>query len=132
MSGSLILQMSITLSYDVPWRQVYACLIQAALATRYILPAPSPFVLQTKLGDHAIVYQLNAFTSEPSLMVFIYSKLHQNIRGLCNENGIKILSPEYTALRDGNASAVPADYLSADYVAPPFRIAPPRSQRPTP
>lgn len=128
MSRSLILQTSITLGYDVPWRQVYATLIEAALATRHILPEPEPFVLQTKLGDHAISYQLNAFTSKPNLMVFIYSELHQNIQDKCNDNGIEILSPDYTALRGGNASTIPSEYLPADYVPPPFRIAPPHSQ----
>jgi small-conductance mechanosensitive channel len=131
MSRSLILQTSITLGYDVPWRQVYATLIEAALATRHILPEPAPFVLQTKLGDHAISYQLNAFTSKPNLMVFIYSELHQNIQDKCNESGIEILSPGYTAVRDGNASAIPSEYLPAEYVPPSFRIAPPHSQRPT-
>jgi small-conductance mechanosensitive channel len=132
LSRNLILQTSVTLGYDVPWRQAYTSLIEAALATRYILPEPAPFVLQTKLGDHAITYQLNAFTSEPNLMVFIYSELHQNIQDKCNEAGIEILSPSYTSVRDGNTSTIPAEYLPADYVAPPFRIAPPNSQPPTP
>lgn len=132
MGRSLILQATITLGYDVPWRQVYATLIQAALSTRHILPDPSPFVLQTELGDHAIRYQLNAFTSEPNQMVFIYSELYQNIQDKCNEAGIEILSPDYTAIRDGNASTMPTEYRSADYVAPPFRIAPPHSQLPAP
>ncbi|MFM7393367.1 MAG: mechanosensitive ion channel family protein [Cyanobium sp.] len=132
LSRSLILQTTVTLGYDVPWRQAYASLIEAALATVHILPEPSPFVLQTKLGDHAISYQLNAFTSEPNLMVSIYSELHQNIQVKCNEAGIGILSPGYTAVRDGNASTIPSEYLPADYVAPPFRIAPPNSQPPTP
>lgn len=132
LSRNLILQTSITLGYDVPWRQAYSCLIEAALTTARILPEPAPFVLQTKLGDHAISYQLNAFTSEPNLMVFIYSELHQNIQDKCNEAGIEILSPGYTSIRDGNTSTIPAEHLPADYVAPPFRIAPPSSQPPTP
>lgn len=132
MSRSLILQTTITLGYDVPWRQAYKSLMEAALATNHIVPEPAPFVLQTKLGDHAISYQLNAFTSEPNLMVFIYSELHRNIQDKCNEVGIEILSPGYTSLRDGNASTIPAEYLPADYVAPPFKIASPNSQLPTP
>jgi small-conductance mechanosensitive channel len=132
LSRSLILQTSITLGYDVPWRQAYTSLIEAALATRHILPEPAPFVLQTKLGDHAITYQLNALTSEPSLMVFTYSELHQNIQDKCNEARIEILSPSYTSLRDGNSSTIPAEYLPADYVAPPFKLTPPNGQPPTP
>lgn len=129
---NLILQTSITLGYDVPWRKAYASLIEAALSTRHILPEPGPFVLQTKLDDHAISYQLNAFTSEPNQMVFIYSELHQNIQDTCNEHGIEILSPRYTSIRDGNRSTTPAEYLPSDYAAPPFRVATPNTQPPAP
>jgi small-conductance mechanosensitive channel len=127
LNRNLILQTSVTLGYDVPWREATTSLIEAAVATRHILPEPAPFVLQTKLGDHAISYQLNAFTSEPNQMVFIYSELHQNIQDRFNENGIEILSPSYTSIRDGNMSTIPAEYLPSDYAAPPFRIATPNN-----
>jgi hypothetical protein len=55
-------------------------------------------------------------------MALIYSELHQNIQDSCNEAGIEILSPHYGALRDGNQSTIPSDYLPKDYQAPPFNI----------
>jgi small-conductance mechanosensitive channel len=106
-SRALILQTTITLGYDVPWRQAHATLIAAALASDQILRQPPPFVLQTHLGNDAISYQLNAYTANPNAMVLIYSELHQHIQDQCAANGIEILSPTYAALRDGSASTIP-------------------------
>jgi small-conductance mechanosensitive channel len=118
----LILQTTITLGYDVPWQKVYTTLIEAALNTERILKTPAPFVLQTSLDNFYVSYQLNAYTNQPNLMVIIYSELHQNMQDKCNEVGIEILSPSFTALRDGNASTMPENYLPSDYVAPPFHV----------
>ncbi|CAO5050718.1 Transport system permease protein [Microcystis aeruginosa] len=118
----LIIQTTITLGYDLPWRKAHKTLIEAALETEHILKEPAPFVLQTSLDNFYISYQLNAYTNQPNLMVIIYSELHQNIQDKCNEAGIEILSPSYTALRDGNTTTIPENYLPADYVAPPFRV----------
>ncbi|QHV01592.1 mechanosensitive ion channel family protein [Synechocystis sp. CACIAM 05] len=118
----LILQTTITLGYDVPWQKVYQTLIEAALNTEHILKSPVPFVLQTSLDNFYVSYQLNAYTNQPNLMVIIYSELHQNMQDKCNEVGIEILSPSFTALRDGNTSTMPENYLPSDYVAPPFRV----------
>jgi small-conductance mechanosensitive channel len=122
LSRCLILQTTVTLGYDVPWRKVHATLIDAALSTEHILKDPSPFILQTSLDNNDISYQLNAYTDDPNGMVFHYSLLHQSIQDKCNQNGIEILSPAYTALRDGNHSTIPADDLPATYVAPPFHV----------
>ncbi|GCL46477.1 mechanosensitive ion channel family protein [Microcystis aeruginosa] len=118
----LIIQTTITLGYDLPWRKAHKTLIEAALETEHILKEPAPFVLQTSLDNFYISYQLNAYTNQPNLMVRIYSELHQNIQDKCNEAGIEILSPSYTALRDGNTTTIPENYLPSDYVAPPFRV----------
>lgn len=118
----LIIQTTITLGYDLPWRKAHTTLIEAALETEHILKEPAPFVLQTSLDNFYISYQLNAYTNQPNLMVIIYSELHQNIQDKCNEAGIEILSPSYTSLRDGNTTTIPENYLPSDYVAPPFRV----------
>ena len=120
----LILQTTITLGYDLPWRKVHETLIQAALDTNNIMTDPAPFVLQTSLDDFYVSYQLNAYTDQTNLIVKIYSELHQNIQDKCNEVGIEIMSPHYSALRDGNQTTIPENYLPADYKAPGFRISP--------
>ena len=118
----LILQTTVTLGYDLPWRKVHATLKEAALATKFIVSEPAPFVLQTSLDDFYVSYQLNAYTDHPSKMVYIYSELHQNIQDKCNEVGIEIMSPHYKALRDGNHSTIPENYLPEDYQSPAFGI----------
>jgi small-conductance mechanosensitive channel len=118
----LILQTTVTLGYDLPWRKVHETLISAALATEHILSDPAPFVLQSSLDDFFVSYQLNAYTDAPSLMPIIYSALHQSIQDKANEVGIEIMSPHYSALRDGNHSTIPENYLPEDYQAPSFGI----------
>ena len=119
---SLIVHTTITLGYDVPWRQVHQVLIEAARSSPSILDEPAPFVLQTSLGDFSVSYELNAYTNQPSMMSQIYSQLHQNIQDKCNEAGLEILSPHYSALRDGNQNTMPDDYLPQDYTSPGFRV----------
>ena len=103
----LILNTKVTIGYNVPWRQVHMLLIEAALATEYILENPPPFVLQTSLNDFHITYEINAYTREPELMATTYSELHQSIQDYFNAAGVEILSPAYSAWRDGNPSTIP-------------------------
>nr|MDJ0798993.1 mechanosensitive ion channel [Calothrix sp. MO_167.B12] len=123
-SNYLILNTTITLGYDVPWRKVHQVLIDAALVTSHLRSQPPPFVLQTSLNDFYVSYELNAYTNNPTIMAKIYSELHQNIQDKCNEADIEILSPHYSAMRDGNQTTIPADYLPKDYKAPGFRFSP--------
>jgi len=87
-------------------------LIQAALATRDITADPKPFVLQTSLDDYYVSYELNAYTHAPERMAIIYSELHQNIQDWFNEANVEIMSPGYTAYRDGSEATIPIQYKS--------------------
>ncbi|ELS05246.1 small-conductance mechanosensitive channel [Xenococcus sp. PCC 7305] len=118
----LIVKTTITLGYDVPWRKVYQVLVDAAKSTEGITQDPEPFVWQTSLDDFYVSYALKAYTMEPEKMGAIYSQLHQNIQDKCNEADIEILSPHYSAVRDGHQTTIPADYLPEDYKAPGFRM----------
>lgn len=120
--GYLTLHTTVTLGYDVPWRKVYEVMTAAATATKHITAEPAPFVLQTALNDFNVSYELNAYTDRPELMPRIYSELHANLQDYCNSADIEILSPSFSALRDGNHSTLPADYLPEDYRAPMFQI----------
>jgi small-conductance mechanosensitive channel len=125
-STGLILNTSVTIGYDAPWRRVHELLIAAALETRDILPDPRPFVFQTSLNDFYVSYELNAHTRNPWQMAAIYSELHSKIQDKFNEAGVEIMSPHYSALRDGNQTAVPEQYLPATYRAPAFHFEPVR------
>jgi small-conductance mechanosensitive channel len=118
----LILYTSVTIGYAVPWKEMHQALIDAALKTEFVLKEPLPFVLQTSLDDFFVTYQINAYIKEANKQVDIYSDLHRNIQDVCNERGIEIMSPHYNAMRDGNQTAIPQDYLSPDYKAPSFNI----------
>jgi small-conductance mechanosensitive channel len=118
----LLLKTTITLGYDVPWRKVHETLVKAALNSDGILKDPEPFVVQTSLDDFYVAYTLKAYTNQPYKMQIVYSHLHQNIQDKCNEVDIEILSPHYRAVRDGNMTTIPSDYLPNDYQAPGFRL----------
>jgi small-conductance mechanosensitive channel len=118
----LILHSKVTIGYDVPWRKVHELLIAAARDTQLIIEDPAPYVLQTSLDDFYACYQINATTRSSRQQSLIYSELHQNIQDYFHAAGIEILSPHYTAVRDGQAIAMPAKDLPTDYVAPPFRL----------
>lgn len=120
----LVLHTTITLGYDVPWRNVYQVLMDAAQATEGILTDPAPFVLQTSLDDFYVSYELNTYTNAPGQIPRIYSRLHENLQDKCNEADIEILSPHYSAVRDGHHITIPAEYLPQDYQPPSFRVHP--------
>lgn len=118
----LILYTSVTIGYDQPWKEVHRALIEAAKRTEFVLAEPEPFVLQTGLNDFFVSYQINAFTHEACKQAEIYSRLHENIQDVFFEKGIEIMSPHYSALRDGNNIAIPDSYLPNDYRPKGFRL----------
>ena len=119
----LIVYTTVTIGYDVPWRDVHAALIEAATRNSFVLAGPSPFVLQTSLDDFYVAYQVNAYTKSAKNQAQVYSELHRHIQDVFNERGIEILSPHYRAMRDGNMVTIPASYLPENYQAPAFRVA---------
>jgi small-conductance mechanosensitive channel len=52
---------SVTIGYDVPWKEMHQALIDAASQTALILQEPKPFVLQTSLDDFYVSYEINAY-----------------------------------------------------------------------
>lgn len=120
--AGLILHTKVTIGYNVPWKQVHELLTAAAQETEDISKGPSPFVLQTSLDDFYVSYEINAYTHRPDKMAVIYTDLHRNIQDQFNKAGVEIMSPHYSALRDGNQTTVPEQNLSRDYASPGFRI----------
>jgi small-conductance mechanosensitive channel len=123
-SSGVVLHSKITIGYDVPWRKVHELLIDAAKKTEGVEAEPEPFVLQTSLDDFSVAYELNAHSRDPHKGAATTSRLHQNIQDNFNAAGIEIMSPHFTAVRDGGAAAIPDEHLPADYQPAPFRIHP--------
>ena len=110
----LIIHSDVSIGYDTPWQQIYELLIQAALTTPYIEAEPHPFVLQTKLDDWYVVYQINAYTRHPEHMAAIFSHLHQHIQDVFFEAGVEIMSPHYMGVRNSDQVFIPNEYLHKD------------------
>ena len=118
----LILHTSVTIGYDAPWRKIHELLVDAALATPGVLHEPKPFVWQTALNDFYVTYEINAYTASAKDMIEIYAVLHSRIQDSFYAAGVEIMSPHFTALRDGNTVAIPEALRAAGYQAPRFRV----------
>ena len=92
-----VLDTTVTIGYDTPWRQVYAMLEEAARRTPGVLIDPLPQVFQTALNDWYPRYRLvcQAVPSEPRPRALVLSVLHANIQDVFNEYGVQIMSPQY-------------------------------------
>jgi len=120
----LILHTSVTIGYDVPREAVERLLIEAAGSTPEIEIDPPPFVLVTSLDDFYINYEINAYTKRARLMTATYSELHSHIVDRFNEEGVEIMSPHYSAIRDGNQITLPEEHLPKNYEPAPFTFKP--------
>jgi small-conductance mechanosensitive channel len=93
----VILNTTVGIGYDVPWRQVEAMLLLAVARTDGLKTDPPPYVRQRLLGDFAVVYEINAFCGDAHRLNSLYSKIHANIQDVFNEHGVQIMSPAYVA-----------------------------------
>ena len=118
----IIVHTSVTIGYDAPWRTIHQLLLDAAAATPGLLGDPRPFVWQTALNDFYVTYEINAYTDRPAEMPEIYAALHANIQDTFYEAGVEIMSPHFTAIRDGNTVAMPEVFRTSGYQAPAFRV----------
>ena len=92
-----IVDTTVTIGYDTPWRQVEAMLVEAAKRTPGILQSPAPAVFQVALSDYYPEYRLvaQAVPSRPRPRAEVMSMLHANIQDVFNEHGVQIMSPHY-------------------------------------
>ena len=60
----MVITVSVTIGYDVPWRQVHALLLLGASRTPGIRQEPPPRVLQRELSDFYVQYHLLAHLEE--------------------------------------------------------------------
>ncbi len=92
-----ILDATVTIGYDTPWRQIHAMLIEAARRTSGVLADPAPRVFQTALSDYYPEYRLvcQASHSTAHSRAEALTALHANIQDVFNEYGVQIMSPHY-------------------------------------
>jgi small-conductance mechanosensitive channel len=90
-----IVNTSVTMGYNVPWRVVHDILIDAALKTKYTEKTPPPFVNQLKLDDFYCWYEINVYTKNVDILPAIYSELYKNIQDGFSAANISMYAPRY-------------------------------------
>lgn len=92
-----IVDTTLTIGYDTPWREVESIMIDAAGRTPGVLASPAPRVFQTALSDFYVEYRLvcQAVPSEPRPRAEVLATLHQHLLDVFNERGVQIMSPHY-------------------------------------
>jgi small-conductance mechanosensitive channel len=110
-----IVDTTVTIGYDAPWRQVEAMLIEAAKRTPGIIDPPAPRVFQTALSDYYPEYRLvaQAIPSGPLARAEVLTRLHANIQDVFNEHGVQIMSPHYMMDPDMAKVVKPEDWHKA-------------------
>src|SRR5450830_269816 len=93
-----VLDTTVTIGYDTPWRQVHAMLELAAQRTADIAATPKPYVMQVALSDFYTEYRLVAYAAaeRPRQRAEVLNQLHQHIVDVFHEYGVQITSPHYT------------------------------------
>jgi small-conductance mechanosensitive channel len=105
--GPVTISTTITIGYDVPWRQVHHLMLEAARAVPGIATDPAPKVLQTALNDFHISYEIDASLRDVGLYRETLSELLASLQDRFAAAGVEILSPAYQANRESNSSTVP-------------------------
>jgi small-conductance mechanosensitive channel len=106
-SHPVALATTVTIGYDVPWRQVHSLMLAAARSVADIAPDPAPYVLQTSLNDFHISYELNVCVPSETAYREVRTALLGAIQDQFAAADVEILSPAYHAMRNGNSSTVP-------------------------
>ena len=115
---------SVTIGYDVPWRQVQALLLMAAERTPGVRRTPAPVVLQTTLGDFAVEYKVLVCLDQPHRRLPTLNMLHANIQDAFNEYGVQIMSPNYEADPSERKTVPPSQWYAAPAGPPSAEVAP--------
>jgi small-conductance mechanosensitive channel len=126
-----VLDTTVTIGYDTPWRQVEAMLLEAARRTDGVLNDPAPRIFHTALSDFYPEYRLvcQAVPELPRPRAEVLSALHAHIQDVFNEYGVQIMSPHYLG-DPAAAKVVPREALYAAPARPPVDAgAPPTSTR---
>jgi small-conductance mechanosensitive channel len=88
---------SVTVGYDVPWRQVHALLQLGAARTQGLRREPPPRVMQRELSDVCVQYMLLAHLEDGRNRAAVLSELHAQIQDAFNEFGTQIMAPHFEA-----------------------------------
>jgi len=113
--GGFVLDTSVTIGYDTPWRQVHAMLLEAAKRISCVRADPAPFVIQTALSDYYVEYRLVVQVGAESGAVRprVLGDLNAAILDVFNTYGVQIMSPNYRGDPDTAKIVPPSDWHKA-------------------
>lgn len=106
----MVINCTVTIGYDAPWRQVHALLLRAAERTPNLRKQPEPYVLQRALSDFYVAYTLIARLESERGRVESTSILHSQIQDAFNEFGVQIMSPHYMVQPESDMVVPPAKW----------------------
>ena len=109
---------SISIGYDVPWRQVQALLLLAASRTPGVRGKPAPVVRQPTLADSYVQYTLFFCLERPAERAITLAAVNTSILDAFNEYGVQITSPNYEGDPE-KPKIVPRDQWFAAPAMPP-------------
>jgi small-conductance mechanosensitive channel len=118
-----VLDTTVTIGYDTPWRQVHALLELAAARTEDIAATPKPYVMQIGLSDFYPEYRLVAYATveTPRQRAEVLNRLHQQLIDVFNEYGVSITSPHFTQ-EPATSHVIPKENWHAAPAAAPADI----------
>ncbi len=91
----VMVQLQVSIGYDVAWHTVEAFLLEAARRTPAVLASPAPRVLTWGLEDFYVVYRLVVATRGSGLREETAAALQQQVLDVFNEAKVQIMSPHY-------------------------------------
>ena len=109
----MVITASVTIGYNVPWRQVHALLFLGASRTQGARKQPPPQVLQRELSNNAVEYQLLAHLEQGANRARAISELHAQIQDAFNEYGVQIMVPSFESQPEKPVLVPKSDWYAA-------------------
>lgn len=93
-------QVELTVGYEEPWERIHEMLLNIPPRVARVNTTPAPFVLQKKLDDFYVLYELNIYISQSAEIALAQSEIFQLILNDFLAAGIEMNAPHIFAKVD--------------------------------
>ncbi|MGA6118340.1 mechanosensitive ion channel family protein [Sphingobacterium anhuiense] len=93
-------QVELTVGYEEPWERIHEMLLNIPPRVARVNTTPAPFVLQKKLDDFYVLYELNVYISQSAEIALAQSEIFQLILNDFLAAGIEMNAPHIFAKVD--------------------------------
>lgn len=93
-------QVELTVGYEEPWQRIHELLLNIPTRIARVNQLPAPFVLQKKLDDFYVLYELNVYISKSGEIELAKSEIYQHILNDFLAAGIEMNGPHLFAKVD--------------------------------